>query len=114
MALLATLVANADGARANVAHDVLVTARTASGSLDADLRTAARAWTDAFLTGTVKEIRALQGPACKSRRTSSLSEQKDYIRRLRAAMRRALGVALDDIHIVDVQRDRPRPQGLGA
>jgi hypothetical protein len=105
------VLSHVSGAEPSFANDVrAATAPTTSGSPDEDLRSAARAWTNAFLKGTVKELRALQGPECKSRRTSSLAEQRDYMHRLRVVMRRVLGVALDDIDIVDIQLRNVTPE----
>ena len=83
------------------------------------LQAAATAWAHAFLTGTAQEMRALQGPECRSttRRTLPKAVLADYLRGLRASMRRALGRPLEQVHVeaVDVRnvsRDRGEAQAV--
>ena len=71
----------------------------------AEVRAAAVAWAQAFLTGTIADIHRMQGPECKSHTTSTLSHAGlvTYLRAMRASIRKHLGVALSSIRIVDVQ-----------
>jgi hypothetical protein len=66
------------------------------------LRAAALAWSKAFLTGTMEDIKRRQGPECASRSSTS-TIPKDvkiaYLRGLRAVMRKTIGVRLDQIPI---------------
>jgi hypothetical protein len=73
----------------------------ASSGTAAGLRASAVAWAKTFLTGTLKEIRSLQGPECKIPASSTLPESTTalYLRGLRAVMRQHFGRDLDKIRI---------------
>ena len=70
----------------------------------AGLRAAAVAWSDAFLTGSVADIRGMQSPSCLSGgTTANPTLAKDYLRGIRAAIERHLGAPLSSIRITGVQ-----------
>ena len=70
----------------------------------AGLRAAARAWSDAFLTGTVADIRNIEGASCLSGTpTFSPALLEAYLRGMRAEMEHHLGVPLSSIRITGVQ-----------
>jgi hypothetical protein len=82
------------------------TATRATRASTAGLRAAAIAWAEAYLTGSAKDIRRLEGPECTgATTTTSLPEAVvvAYLRNLRAAMRRQLGRPLDRIRVRGVQ-----------
>ncbi len=70
---------------------------TATGT--AGLRAAARAWSSAFLTGTVANIRSMEGVPCLSTPTVSPAVLQGYLAAMRAEMERHLGVPLASIRI---------------
>lgn len=67
------------------------------------LRNAARAWSKAFLTGTVADIHSSEGAACLSTPTVTPTLEEAYLRSQRAAMEHDLGVPLASIRIDGVQ-----------
>jgi hypothetical protein len=69
----------------------------------AGLRAAARAWSDAFLTGTVADIRNMEGASCQSG-TPTLNPTllEGYLRGMRAEMERHVGVPLGSIRSTGV------------
>jgi hypothetical protein len=75
-----------------------------SGNATDDVRAAAVAWAHAFLTGTLQDIRNLQGPECRSPGTPKLGTQdlEGYLRALRLEMAHSFGRKLDQIAIRDV------------
>ena len=70
----------------------------------ADLRAAARAWAEAFLTGSARDIEAMQGPECRSPTAGTAPDAvtRSYLRRLRVVMRDHFGKPLDQIEILGV------------
>jgi hypothetical protein len=66
------------------------------------LRATAIAWSRAFLTGSLADIRALQGPKCTGS-TASPAIKVAYLKGLRAEMRHFIGVPLNQIRITGVQ-----------
>jgi hypothetical protein len=81
------------------------TGAPATPKATAALRATAVAWAKAFLTGSIADIRRMQGPECRSHTTSTLSHAglELYLRAMRASMRQHLGVALDAVRIEDVE-----------
>ncbi len=67
------------------------------------LRQAARVWSKAFLTGTVANIRSMEGASCLSTPTLAPTVVEGYLRALRAEMEHSLGVPLASIRIKGVQ-----------
>lgn len=67
------------------------------------LRAAATTWSNAFLTGTVADIRSMEGASCHSTPTVSPTAVETYLRGMRAAMEHHLGAALGSIRITGVQ-----------
>ena len=67
------------------------------------LREAARAWSKAFLTGTVANIRSSEGAACLSTPTVTPTVEEAYLRAERAAMAHHLGVPLASVRVDGVQ-----------
>ena len=68
------------------------------------LRAAARAWSEAFLTGTVADIRNMEGASCLSGTpTYSRAFLEAYPKRMRAEMAHYLGVPLGSIRITGVR-----------
>jgi len=61
---------------------------------NADLRTAALAWSKAFLTGTPEDIARMQGPECAANTSTTFSEHflTMYLQAEREVMRRHFGV----------------------
>jgi hypothetical protein len=61
------------------------------------------AWSNAFLTGTVADIRGMEAPGCLSGApTINSMMTASYLRQMRAAMQQRLGVPLDSIRIKGV------------
>lgn len=70
----------------------------------AGLRAAARAWSDAFLTGTVADIRNMEGASCLSGTpTYNSTLLEGYLRGMRAEMEHYVGVPLGSIRITGVR-----------
>ena len=90
-------------ASATAAGTATAQAAKTTGNAEQDLKTVAREWTEAFITGSVREIRSLQGPECASPKTVKPSVQRAYIVTMRRAMSRVLGVELHEIEIVDIE-----------
>jgi hypothetical protein len=67
------------------------------------LRAAARAWSRAFLTGTVANIRSVEGASCLSSPSVAPTVAEADLRAERVAMQRDLGVPLASIKIKGVQ-----------
>ena len=67
------------------------------------LRAAARAWSRAFLTGTVANIHSMEGAACLSGPTIAPTVAEAYLRAERVAMERSLAVPLASIRIKGVR-----------
>jgi hypothetical protein len=67
------------------------------------LRDAARAWSKAFLTGTVANIHSMEGASCLSTPTIAPTVVEAYLRAQRAEMEHELGVPLTSIRIKGVQ-----------
>jgi len=65
------------------------------------LRAAAMAWSQAFLTGTVADIRSMEGAPCLA--TGSATLEAEYLRGLRGVMQQHLGIPLDHIRVIGVQ-----------
>ena len=65
------------------------------------LRAAALAWSRAFLTGTVSDIRSLEGTACLT--TGSATVEAEDLSGLRGVMQEHIGVPLDHIRVLGVQ-----------
>src|SRR5579872_2364232 len=66
------------------------------------LRNAARAWSKAFLTGSIAEIRGMEGAACVSAPTAAPRAQEADVRAMRAETERSLAVPLASIRIKGV------------
>jgi hypothetical protein len=66
----------------------------------AGLRAAARAWSAAFLTGTVSDIEQMEGGSCHA--TGNPTFLTEYLRGLRAALQHHLGVSLDKVRVTGV------------
>jgi hypothetical protein len=69
----------------------------------AGLRAAATAWSDAFLTGTVADIRKMQGASCLTTTHVTPHVLAGYLTALRTEMKHQLGVPLDSIRITGIQ-----------
>jgi hypothetical protein len=67
------------------------------------LRSAAREWSKAFLTGTVADIRAMEGASCLSTPAVAPAEARAYLQAERVEMEHYLGVPLSSIRITGVQ-----------
>src|ERR1700694_1002302 len=68
------------------------------------LRAAAMAWSKAFLTGTVADIRNMEGASCLSGTpTFNPTVLEAYLRGMRAEMERHVGVPLGSIRSTGVQ-----------
>ena len=67
------------------------------------LRDAARAWSHAFLTGTVADIRSMEGSSCLSTPTANPMMVDAYLKGMRAAMEHHLGVPLGSIRIKGIR-----------
>jgi hypothetical protein len=67
------------------------------------LKAAARAWSRAFLTGTVANIRSMEGASCLSGPSVAPTVAEGYLRAERTAMERELGVPLASIRIKGVE-----------
>lgn len=67
------------------------------------LRDAARAWSKAFLTGTVANIHSMEALSCLSTPTVADSVAKAYLRAQRAEMEHYLAVPLASIRIKGVE-----------
>jgi hypothetical protein len=67
------------------------------------LRDAARDWSKAFLTGTVANIRSMEGSSCRSTTTASATVQEADLRAERTETEHFLGVRLASIRIKAVQ-----------
>jgi hypothetical protein len=79
-----------------------------SGSLPTEkgtlgLREAARAWSQAFLTGTVSNIHSMEGASCLSTPTVAPTVVEAYLKAERTEMVHDLGVPLASIKIRGVQ-----------
>jgi hypothetical protein len=69
------------------------------------VRQAARAWSDAYLTGTIDDIVALQGPKCltgEPLNDENRERAEADLEQLRNALQDALDVSPDDIELRDV------------
>ena len=77
----------------------------AEGDPTAALGAVARAWATAYLTGTAVEIRALQGPECRTGSTQPLhtATVRKALRQMRQTMEDGLGVDPADVRIVGVE-----------
>ena len=69
----------------------------------AGLRQAARDWSKAFLTGTVANIRTMEGASCLSTSPAVPAVIEGYLRASRAEMEHSLGVPLASIRMTGVQ-----------
>ena len=69
----------------------------------AGLWAAATAWSNAFLTGTLVDIRSMEGAPCLSTTTANSTVMESYLRGMRAAMEHHLGAPLGSIRITGVQ-----------
>jgi hypothetical protein len=67
------------------------------------LRDAARAWSEAFLTGTVANIRSMEGASCLTTPTIAPAVMEAFLKADRAEMERYVGVPLASIRIKGVQ-----------
>lgn len=67
------------------------------------LRAAAVAWSHAFLTGTVADIRNMEGAPCRSGPTMSPTVVKAYLKGMRAELQHYLGTPLRSIRITRVR-----------
>jgi hypothetical protein len=70
----------------------------------ASLRAAARAWAKAFLTGSISDIRRLQGPECTAHAPKYPAEfLNEYLRGERLVLARHVGRPLDKVRIRGVR-----------
>jgi hypothetical protein len=69
----------------------------------AGLRAAATAWSNAFLTGTVADIRSMQGTQCLTTPHVTPKVLAGYLQALQAEMEHQLRVPLHSIRITGVQ-----------
>jgi hypothetical protein len=67
------------------------------------LRAAAMAWSHAFLTGTVADIRNMEGAPCRSVPIVSPTVVKAYLKGMRAELQHYLGTPLRSIRITGVR-----------
>jgi len=67
------------------------------------LRAAALSWSHAFLTGTVADIRNMEGTQCRSVPTVSPTVVKAYLKGMRAELQHYLGAPLHSIRIAGVR-----------
>jgi hypothetical protein len=67
------------------------------------LRSAARIWSQAFLTGTAARIRTMEAASCLSTATVAPPTEAAYLRAERVEMEHDLGVPLASIRITGVQ-----------
>jgi hypothetical protein len=67
------------------------------------LSNAARAWSEAFLTGTIANIRSMEGASCLSGPTVAPTVAEAYLEAQRAEMEHYLAVPLASIRIKAVQ-----------
>jgi hypothetical protein len=69
----------------------------------AGLRAAAAAWSNAFLTGTVVDIRSMEGAQCLSTISTNPTGMESYLTGMRTAMEQHLDAPLGSIRITGVQ-----------
>jgi hypothetical protein len=69
----------------------------------AGLRTAATAWSHAFLTGTLADIHSMQGASCRTGNHVSPTVVQAYLKATRLEMEHYVGVPLSSIRITGVQ-----------
>jgi hypothetical protein len=85
-------------------HSIVVSAPTRQPTGTAGLRAAATAWSKAFLTGTVADIRSMEGASCASGTpTANPAVVEVYLRGMRAVMEHHLGAPLGSIRITGVR-----------
>jgi hypothetical protein len=72
---------------------------------EAGVRAAALKWEKVFLTGTPKQIFAMEGPECRSTSSTTLPKQvlEQYLAGQRAVMRKTLGVPLTKVPVRGVE-----------
>jgi hypothetical protein len=115
-AAVAVAVAAAMSCAVGVALVVMASAGGATTDPEAGVRAAALKWEKVFLTGTPKQIIAMQGPEC--RKPSSTTAPKPvmdaYLAGLRRTLRTTLGVPLDEVPVRGVEvRDVTATRGFG-
>jgi hypothetical protein len=106
MSMATTAAADSSSGSGEIDLTTSTTRPPATPKSTSELRAAAIAWARVFLTGTLHELRSMQGPECRpatTRSTLPLSVQDAYFRALRLSMRHYAGRALSKIRILDVE-----------